>query len=52
MMNGYGRHEFAKLCSMGYTSVCKYELEYSNPCKDNLKKICIAFNLPLDFFSN
>lgn len=52
MVGGYGRREFAKLCSVGYSSICKYELGYAKPNQDNLKKICEALNLPLKYFNN
>ncbi|AAK79831.1 DNA-binding XRE family transcriptional regulator [Clostridium acetobutylicum] len=50
MLHGYSRREFAKVCSIGYTSVCKYELNYSLPHPKNLNKICSAFNISMSYF--
>jgi DNA-binding XRE family transcriptional regulator len=49
MLNGYTQREFAHLCSVGYSSICKYEIGY-NPNVNNLKKICNAFNIKLEYF--
>lgn len=43
MVHGYTQKEFAKLCSIGYSSLCKYELG-ARPSAENLKKIYDIFN--------
>lgn len=49
MVSGYTQREFAKVCSIGYSSVCKYETGWK-PSNTNLKKICSVFKLNLDYF--
>ena len=44
MLNGYTQREFANVCSIGYSSLCKYELGF-NPSLKNFKKICRTFNI-------
>lgn len=49
MLNGYTQREFAKVCSIGYSSVCKYETGFK-PSNDNLNKICSTFNIDINYF--
>lgn len=49
-LSGLTQREFAAVCCIGYSSVCKYELG-SKPSSKNLKKICIAFNLKSKYFN-
>ena len=48
-IKGYTQREFAKICSIGYSSLCKYELG-CNPNIKNLKKISNALNINVDYF--
>ena len=50
MIKGYTQREFAKVCSIGYSSLCKYEIGTSKPNRVNLKKICQIFNMSIDYF--
>ncbi|MFL0198440.1 helix-turn-helix domain-containing protein [Clostridium sp. WILCCON 0269] len=50
MIKRYTQHEFAKACSIGYSSLCKYEIGLSKPNRINLEKICKTFNIPLKYF--
>lgn len=50
MIKGYTQHEFAKVCSIGYSSLCKYETGLSKPNHINLEKICQTFNMSTDYF--
>jgi transcriptional regulator with XRE-family HTH domain len=51
-MNGYSRRKFAEICNIGYTSVCKYESDYSEPNDINLQKICESFNVSYEYFKS
>lgn len=48
-INGYTQRQFADKCSIGYSSLCKYETG-SNPSIKNLKKICDKFDLDINYF--
>jgi predicted transcriptional regulator len=50
LMQGYSRAEFAKVCSIGYSSVCKYEVGLVVSSRRNLVKIKEVFNLCIDYF--
>jgi len=50
MIKGYTQREFAKVCSIGYSSLCKYEIGLSKPNSINLEKICQTFNMSIDYF--
>lgn len=50
MIKGYTQREFAKVCSIGYSSLCKYEIGLSKPNRVNLEKICQTFNMSIDYF--
>lgn len=49
MKYGYTQHQFANICSVGYSSICKYETGYK-PAKSNLLKICTALNISMSYF--
>lgn len=49
MIKGCTQREFAKMCSIGYSSLCKYELGF-NPSIKNLNKISNAFNIDIGYF--
>lgn len=49
MKHGYTQRQFANLCSVGYSSICKYETGYKAN-KYNLNKICKALNISSDYF--
>ncbi len=52
MMHGLNKYKFSKFVGIGYTSVMRYE-NYKHPIsKVNQKKICEAFDLPINFFEN
>ncbi|EDK33932.1 helix-turn-helix domain-containing protein [Clostridium kluyveri] len=50
MIKGYTQREFAEVCSIGYSSLCKYEIGLSKPKHVNLEKICQTFNMSIDYF--
>ncbi|MEY8001638.1 helix-turn-helix domain-containing protein, partial [Clostridium sp. Mt-5] len=50
-IHGYTQRDFANICSIGYSSLCKYEIG-QNPDIKNLKKICNTFSIPLNYFHN
>ncbi|MDU1422616.1 helix-turn-helix domain-containing protein [Clostridium sporogenes] len=49
MIKGCTQREFAKICSIGYSSLCKYELGF-NPSIKNLNKISSKFNIDIGYF--
>ncbi|MGH4122276.1 MAG: helix-turn-helix domain-containing protein [Clostridium sp.] len=49
MLNGYTQREFANVCSIGYSSLCKYEIGFK-PNNENFKKICESFNIDAEHF--
>ncbi|UJA30833.1 helix-turn-helix domain-containing protein [Clostridium sporogenes] len=49
MIKGCTQREFAKMCSIGYSSLCKYELGF-NPSIKNLNKISNTFNIDIGYF--
>lgn len=51
LMHGYSRAEFARVCGIGYSSVCKYEVGLVVPSRMNLEKISDVFNISMDYFS-
>lgn len=49
MIKGCTQREFAKMCLIGYSSLCKYEIGF-NPSIKNLKKISSAFDIDINYF--
>jgi transcriptional regulator with XRE-family HTH domain len=50
LMHGYSRTEFAKICGIGYSTVCKYEIGFAEPSRRNLDKISKLLKLYSDYF--
>lgn len=46
---GYTRRKFAKICNIGYSSICKYEIGLSTPNEKNIYKISNALNIDLNY---
>lgn len=49
MIHGFTQREFAKVSSIGYSSLCKYEIGYK-PSVNNLEKISKTFNIDINYF--
>lgn len=49
MIKGSTQYEFAKMCGIGYSSLCKYEIGFK-PSLKNLKKICEALDINMNYF--
>ncbi|MBZ9624377.1 helix-turn-helix domain-containing protein [Clostridium sp. FP2] len=47
---GYTRRNFAEICNIGYSSICKYEIGLSTPNEKNIYKISKALNIDLNYF--
>ncbi|MBB6697142.1 helix-turn-helix transcriptional regulator [Clostridium algidicarnis] len=48
---GYTRRNFAKICNIGYSSICKYEIGLSIPNEKNICKISKALNIDLNYLN-
>lgn len=51
-IKGLSQKQFAKVTGVGYSCIPKYESGNFKASKENLEKICIAFNLLENYFSN
>jgi DNA invertase Pin-like site-specific DNA recombinase/DNA-binding transcriptional regulator YiaG len=52
IINNLSRHEFAKMCDIGYTSICLYETGTRKPNNINLAKIREVFRLNKNYFKD
>lgn len=49
-IKGLSQKQFAKVTGIGYSCIPKYESGNFRASKETLKKICITFNIPEDYF--
>lgn len=48
-MRGYTQAEFARVCDIGYSSLCKYETGLSIPDTINIHKISKSLNISINY---
>ena len=49
MLQGFTQRQFAQMCNIGYSSLCRYEIGYK-PNLKNLRKICESLNIHINYF--